>query len=60
MQERNSEELAMHYQNVRTVFSITSSTATALILSASEKSLKEKADSDMLLQHLFEEVPHHM
>ena len=46
LQERNTEELSMHYQSVNTVFSITSSMGSTLSLNAAEAHLKSMVAGD--------------
>ncbi|VDH90484.1 Hypothetical predicted protein [Mytilus galloprovincialis] len=46
LQDVNSQELAMNYQSINTVFSVTSFSGATLSLHESEQRMKEKANSD--------------
>ncbi|CAG2195104.1 unnamed protein product [Mytilus edulis] len=47
LQDINSQELAMNYRSISTVFSVTSTSGATLSLNESEQRLKEKASSDL-------------
>ncbi|CAG2191210.1 unnamed protein product [Mytilus edulis] len=47
LQDINSQELAMNYRSISTVFSFTSTSGATLSLNESEQRLKEKARSDL-------------
>ena len=49
LQQANTDELAMHYQSITTVFSITSNTGISSSYVTAENKIKEKATDELML-----------